>query len=540
MHLRTLIAALAVMLCALPVSGQVTVTRGADMSVDVASDGRTAIDLQGELWIVPAGGGDARQLTHDLKTVQRPRWSPDRKRLAYQAVIKNRRGLWIHDIERGESESISGTALFDMHPAWHPDGKKITYASDVDGNGFDIWEVDVPTGVRWRTTFRSGDETEPAWSANGRDLVYVHQDGQRWSLVLRRHAQAEEVLLQSTEKLSAPSWRPDGSLITFFRGQGSGTTLDMVILSSPRLIRTLARNEQLVATPVSWLDRQQMFYAANDQIRKRRFDDWRSKALRFRATLRPKVDVSVARERPAFPWRDSSAGKLIIHAARLFDGVSAGYRTDQDILIEGGRIIRVENHAEHPGSIVIDMGDLTILPGFVDADARLPGQLSASHGPDLLTMGVTTLVASHANIEQLDSLWAGRDVPGPRLLATNQWSAATLPRAEIDKTGAVVTSNATGLPAGHALAAQFRAMQIAGLTPEQTLRAVGVNAAAAILADPFIGRIATGAAADLIFVDGDPLANIEDALNVVAVVRNGRFYSVSGLFDRAKSADSVE
>ena len=29
-------------------------------------------------------------------------------------------------------------------------------------------------------------------------------------------------------------------------------------------------------------------------------------------------------------------------------------------------------------------------------------------------------------------------------------------------------------------------------------------------------------------------------LNVVAVVRNGRFYSVSGLFDRAKRAESVD
>jgi hypothetical protein len=41
-------------------------------------------------------------------------------------------------------------------------------------------------------------------------------------------------------------------------------------------------------------------------------------------------------------------------------------------------------------------------------------------------------------------------------------------------------------------------------------------------------------------VDGDPLANIEDALNIVAVVRNGRFFSVRGLIDRAQIAQSVE
>ena len=46
--------------------------------------------------------------------------------------------------------------------------------------------------------------------------------------------------------------------------------------------------------------------------------------------------------------------------------------------------------------------------------------------------------------------------------------------------------------------------------------------------------------ADLILVDGDPLAAVDDALKIIAVVRNGRFYSVAGLIDRAAAATSVE
>ncbi|MDH4054449.1 MAG: amidohydrolase family protein, partial [Gammaproteobacteria bacterium] len=131
-------------------------------------------------------------------------------------------------------------------------------------------------------------------------------------------------------------------------------------------------------------------------------------------------------------------------------------------------------------------------------------------------------------------------LPGPRFLDAAEWQTGPIPAPDLDVTAAVVTSRATGLPAGEALATEFRAMQIAGLTPLQTLRGLGVNAAGALLADPYIGRIATGAAADLIFVDGDPLTNLSHVLNVVAVVRNGRFYSVSGLVDRAKSAATVE
>jgi imidazolonepropionase-like amidohydrolase len=58
--------------------------------------------------------------------------------------------------------------------------------------------------------------------------------------------------------------------------------------------------------------------------------------------------------------------------------------------------------------------------------------------------------------------------------------------------------------------------------------------------DPTLGRIATGAVADLVFVDGDPLSDIDEALNVVAVLRNGRFFSVAGLIDRVKAAEIVE
>jgi adenine deaminase len=224
----------------------------------------------------------------------------------------------------------------------------------------------------------------------------------------------------------------------------------------------------------------------------------------------------------------------------LFDGVSTGYQFDKDILIKGGRIAAVEAHRNRSGSIVIDMGDLTILPGLIDADARLPGGLVPSHGPDILTVGVTTLVGSHPDSERLNELWAGKEIPGPRLLSREQWGIAPTARPELDVTAAIVSSRSTGLSSGVALPTQLRAMQIAGLTPEQTLRGMGVNAAAAMLADPYLGRIATGAAADLVFVDGDPLAKIGHVLNVVAVVRNGRFYSVSGLIDRAKSAESVE
>jgi cytosine/adenosine deaminase-related metal-dependent hydrolase len=104
----------------------------------------------------------------------------------------------------------------------------------------------------------------------------------------------------------------------------------------------------------------------------------------------------------------------------------------------------------------------------------------------------------------------------------------------------VLASKPNGLPPGIAQQAELRALTDAGLTAEQALRSAGVNAAAALGLGLQLGRIATGSAADIVLVDGDPLSDIRDAQKIVGVVRNGRFFSAIGLIERVKGASIVE
>ena len=95
-------------------------------------------------------------------------------------------------------------------------------------------------------------------------------------------------------------------------------------------------------------------------------DAWSSKTVPFRATLETEPEAVVERVRRNLPRIDEPTGRQVIRAQRLFDGIGGDYLENLDILIEGGRIVAVGPRAEHPGAIVIDMGDLTILPGLVD------------------------------------------------------------------------------------------------------------------------------------------------------------------------------
>ncbi len=573
---HTAFAAL-LLLAALDSAAQETLTRGKNLSVDVAADGRLAISLVGDLWIVPRGGGDASRVTTGVAKSSRPRWSPDALQIAFHSNADGAHSIWAYDLARKQARKLSADGSFDMQPDWHPDQERIVYARDRTGQGFDLWETDLATGLHWRMTNYPGDEVEPAWSADGRDLVFVHHEGDRWSVVIRRFGQPDEVLVSTTDRLSAPAWRPDGSLITYLRNDGNAASMEMVILSEPRLVRTYAEGQTFEDAPVSWLDRHAMFYAADGRIRQRLFNAWASSPLLFRARLEaPKSVTPVTATRRTLARIDEPPGRLVIHADRLHDGLGNTYLPARDIVIDGGRISAIEAHRERPGEIVIDMGDLAVMPGYIDAKADIDGVAIERLGPLLLTTGVTTLVVDSQKAEQLNSLWSGKAMPGPRVLAddgrlSDEVSAiadsmtpglpglllsrqaeligapqslprrfAEPPSIEAGMTSMVLASRGNGLRPGLALHAELLALNAAGLKPDQALRAAGVNAAAALGLDPFLGRVAVGAVADLVFVDGDPLSDVSDALRIVAVVRNGRFFSAAGLIDRAKSAETVE
>ena len=101
-------------------------------------------------------------------------------------------------------------------------------------------------------------------------------------------------------------------------------------------------------------------------------------------------------------------------------------------------------------------------------------------------------------------------------------------------------SRSNGLAPGVATQAELLALAAAGLDTEHVLRAAGSNAARVLGVPLAVGRIAPGAVADVVLVDGDPLADLRALQKIVGIVRNGRFYSAVGLIERVRASRSVE
>jgi imidazolonepropionase-like amidohydrolase len=69
---------------------------------------------------------------------------------------------------------------------------------------------------------------------------------------------------------------------------------------------------------------------------------------------------------------------------------------------------------------------------------------------------------------------------------------------------------------------QFRVMVEYGMSPIEAIQAATINAADALGQEGQVGVIKVGAWADMIAVDGDPLADVGELADVDVVIKGGK------------------
>ncbi len=71
------------------------------------------------------------------------------------------------------------------------------------------------------------------------------------------------------------------------------------------------------------------------------------------------------------------AGVTALRADRMLDVVAGKMLEDALVVVENGRISRIESGAAPEAAHVVELGDVTLLPGFIDAHTHLGVELSA-------------------------------------------------------------------------------------------------------------------------------------------------------------------
>ena len=70
---------------------------------------------------------------------------------------------------------------------------------------------------------------------------------------------------------------------------------------------------------------------------------------------------------------------IVLRAAHVFDSTGNALKDGATIVVQGDRIVSVGNAAPPAGARVIDLGDATLLPGFIDAHTHLTDQFDKDY-----------------------------------------------------------------------------------------------------------------------------------------------------------------
>src|SRR5262245_12032896 len=82
--------------------------------------------------------------------------------------------------------------------------------------------------------------------------------------------------------------------------------------------------------------------------------------------------AATAADVPATPANATAPAMIVLKAAHLFDGKSGQLVSPGVVVVQGEHIVAVGPAAKAmPGACVIDPGDATLLPGFIDAHTHM-------------------------------------------------------------------------------------------------------------------------------------------------------------------------
>ncbi len=207
-------------------------------------------DRRSHVWVVPAAGGAARQLTFSERGESNPQWAPDGSLIAFTSARGAAGGedgprpqVWILPADGGEAWQLT-TARDGMGAyAWSPDGRRIAFlTTDTltrdaeaktrrrdDAKVYEgefrlshIWVTDLDSKKAVKVT--SGTYTvrgAPSWSPDGTQLAFdasptpMIRDERRDAYVVDIASRQVQPLTTQHDVESAPQFSPDGKSLAF-------------------------------------------------------------------------------------------------------------------------------------------------------------------------------------------------------------------------------------------------------------------------------------------------------------------------------------
>jgi dipeptidyl aminopeptidase/acylaminoacyl peptidase len=176
-------------------------------------------EAHGELYVLPANGGEPRRLTEGSEGVEAITWSPGSDQIAFARRVRDETYGEEDDRRRAPRRFTRVFHKLDG-VGWTGDRRKHVFLVDLAGQERQLTDGDC-------------EDAEPTWSPDGRRIVFTSLRGDRWDVELVEALYEVDVdsagsdprrLTQPDESASLASFSPDGSLIAYGHTPEDGTS----------------------------------------------------------------------------------------------------------------------------------------------------------------------------------------------------------------------------------------------------------------------------------------------------------------------------
>ena len=193
-------------------------------------DGDTSnpADASRQIWLMPADGGEAWQLTRLANGVREFAWAPDSTRLAA-----------VSDVAPDDGKCDDAGTTPDQPQV--KEVRRIRYRHDAIGwrgdNHFHLFVVDAQTGAKAQITAGDWDDTSPAWSPDGSRIAFISGRSDRRDVTATNEVYAVPAPSRFDADAGTPeaqcwsagltdaaavAWAPDGQRLLVAGGAGDG------------------------------------------------------------------------------------------------------------------------------------------------------------------------------------------------------------------------------------------------------------------------------------------------------------------------------
>lgn len=173
---------------------------GSEFAITLSMNGPPNIymmDLQGKV---------VRTLTDAAGADTAPSFSPDGAQFVFTSDRSGSPHIYISNVDGTGVRRLTTTGHCDS-AAWSPDGQTIVYVKGLGGGRFDIYSIEVLTGIERRLTWGQGNSENPAWSPDSRFIVFTTDRNRKYDLyVMSADGSDQRPLIVTKGQSFTPHW----------------------------------------------------------------------------------------------------------------------------------------------------------------------------------------------------------------------------------------------------------------------------------------------------------------------------------------------